>query len=807
MPCRSGRIGGYLFSSSGFPGERTRNEWVRTAGRRIAGTRRGGDEGRSEIGPEQLFRLAAERLGARDVAGADELLKAALDQKPDHFASLRLSGLIAGRAGHDEKCIAFLERAFDAGREPEKEAVGNMLALAHKRAGRMAAAEGTYRDVLALFPQSAEALLNLGLLLQASDRHEEAVVDLRRASGSEPGLAVAHAALAVSLRALGRLEAASASAEEALALSPRETNFAGNLATIRNAQARYVEAEALCRAALEVGDDAGILNTLGVSLRQQGLTEEAATCFERATRLRPDHIDALYNLATARKDAGDTDEAIALFRRVVALAPRLAAARFALCMAHLPSCYASQDELERRRSGYAQEIDMLAAFADEHGAKALAPGVGAAQPFLLPAQGDIDTDLQRRYGAIVCRAMAEAYAAAPLAEAPQPGERIRVGIVCGFIRDHSVWRMPTRAWVAGLDRSRFEVIGYHTGTERDAETKSARSLFDRFVQEPSSIEGWRGRIVADCPHALIYPEIGMDPTAARLAAMRLARVQYASWGHPSTSGYPTIDIFLSSEEMEPEGGDQHYTERLVRLAGLSTSFAMPTITGPLPTRPSLGLPEDATVYWSGQSLHKYLPKHDGVFAEIAHGVPDACFVFIASSDAPALTHRLRDRLSAAFALRGLDAEGRCLFLPRMTPNAFRTAVGVADVVLDSIGWSGCNTLIDALAHRRPIVTLTGVTMRSRHGTALLRKIGWDRLVCRDLAEYVTRAIELGRDPAMREACRAAVTDAALALMDDEPATDLGRCIENEVRRCTGERGSHRRHRLSNGVERQHRGDA
>src|SRR3954469_6306528 len=63
------------------------------------------------------------------------------------------------------------------------------------------------------------------------------------------------------------------------------------------------------------------------------------------------------------------------------------------------------------------------------------------------------------------------------------------------------------------------------------------------------LEAQRGRLAeADrlvAPHVLIYPDINMDPAAAALAALRLAPVQCMSWGHPETSGYPTIDYFLS----------------------------------------------------------------------------------------------------------------------------------------------------------------------------------------------------------------------------------------------------------------------
>ena len=54
----------------------------------------------------------------------------------------------------------------------------------------------------------------------------------------------------------------------------------------------------------------------------------------------------------------------------------------------------------------------------------------------------------------------------------------------------------------------------------------------------------------------------MGPVAARLAAHALGADTMQFAGHPETSGYPTLDYFLSSELMEPPDGQQHYTERL-----------------------------------------------------------------------------------------------------------------------------------------------------------------------------------------------------------------------------------------------------
>src|SRR5450755_3965716 len=118
-------------------------------------------------------------------------------------------------------------------------------------------------------------------------------------------------------------------------------------------------------------------------------------------------------------------------------------------------------------------------------------------------------------------------------------------------------------------------------------------------------------------HVLIYPEIGMDKVSAQLAAQRLAAVQCASWGHPVTSGFPTIDYFISSDLMEPADAADHYCERLVRLPNLSIHYEPSDIAPDGIDRMQLGLRAGAVGFWCGQSLPKYMPQFDEVFARIA----------------------------------------------------------------------------------------------------------------------------------------------------------------------------------------------
>jgi len=111
----------------------------------------------------------------------------------------------------------------------------------------------------------------------------------------------------------------------------------------------------------------------------------------------------------------------------------------------------------------------------------------------------------------------------------------------------------------------------------------------------------------------------MDALTSQIAGLRLAPIQCAP-GASDNTGLATVDYFISSELMEPEDADAHYSETLVRLSGIAcASAALPVHA----TESSQGVrtPEDAVIYLSPQSLFKYLPQYDCVPTVIAARYP------------------------------------------------------------------------------------------------------------------------------------------------------------------------------------------
>jgi len=704
---------------------------------------------------EQMLAAAMAQHRAGRLVEAERLYRLACEADPKNARAFHLLGVIAHQLQRSD-AAALIGRAVML--DPD-------LAEAHNDRGVILAASGSFAKAVACFERAValkagyvEARNNLGRGLRSLGRFDEALVQFEHVLKGMPDSPVARFNLAAVLELVGQKRDAETHYRNAISLQPEFFDAHIHLAALLQGEDRLPDALAHGERAVALRpDSAGARNNLGNILRAMARRADAIAQYEMALGIDPNAVMAHYNCGVALRGETRIAEARAHFAKAVELRPDFLEAEFALCMAELPAVYDSAAEIAERRAAYAAGLAAFSAHIERVGAPmALADAVGSHQPFYLPYQGCNDRDLQMLYGSLVCKIMSVRYPTPLLPEPPVPHEKVRLGIVSGFFRQHSNWKIPIKGWLKTIDRNRFRIFGYYTSAERDTETDAAAALCDRFVLGSRSLDDWRREIQDDAPHILLFPEIGMDKVTAQLAAQRLAAVQCCSWGHPVTSGFPTIDYFISSDLMEPDDAAAHYSEQLIRLPGLSINCEPVEVAPVAIDRAQLGLRAGAIVYWCCQSLPKYLPQFDDVFARIAAEVPGCQFTFIEFAGGSAVTDLFRTRLERAFKAVGLEARKHCVFLPRLSPDRFIAAIGLCDVVLDSIGWSGCNSVLESLTHNLPIVTLAGEMMRGRHTAAILQVMGISATTARSLDEFTATAVQLGRDLNWRDEVSATI---------------------------------------------------
>jgi protein O-GlcNAc transferase len=613
------------------------------------------------------------------------------------------------------------------------------IALGHLQAGRLAEAERAYRDILRQDPRNVEALLNLGILAASVGHFQPALDLMNRANALRPDFPPILMNLAQVYGRAGQAPLAIAAYRRVTEIQPGFGNALECLGDLLLKEKKPAEAATyLQRAVLQNPGNALAHNLLGVALSSQGLYAAAVASFDRALRIDPRAPEPHYNRAVALDHLGRADDAFEGLDRAIDLFPDLLAKL--KCALFAPEIMPSLPIIERTRQRVRSHLARLL-----HGEFTL-PGPERldAMLFLLAYHGENDRELQAMLTRLLLRAHPGLAETAPHCAQPrQPrgaGVRIKVGFCSKYLRSHTIGRLNA-GLMRQLNRQLFEVVLLRCpGKDKEIEPtpEFIRQGADSTVVLAADLPSARRQIADLRLDVLYYPEIGMDVFTYLLAFARLAPVQCVGWGHPDTTGIPNLDYFLSSVALEPEGAEEHYTEKLVKLPSLTNYYVRPQLDLPALTRADFGLSAGLTLYVCPQSLFKIHPEFDAILGGILRADPRGRIVFTEGAE-PHWTALLTERFQRNLP----DVAKRILFVGRQTPNRFLHLLANCDVMLDPIHFGGGNTSYEGFAVGIPIVTMPGRFLRSRLTYAMYRQMDIDDCVAESADDYVRRAVRLG----------------------------------------------------------------
>jgi len=559
-----------------------------------------------------------------------------------------------------------------------------------------------------------------------------AIAALREALKAAPDSAQAHNNLGGLLRESGQAAAALAAFREAVRCDPKLAPAWFNLSTL---------------------------------LRDRGALDEGVAALSRSLELDPRQADAWYWIGNARMGAGDAAQATLAYRAALRLDAGMLNARWALTMAQIDPIPTSIEAAAASRASFAAELDALIAWCRRSKPSEGFRSVGATQPYYLAYQSQDNAPLLKRYGELCVTLVRpwEKKVGLP-AQPPARGAKRRVGIVSAHFSNHSVWNALVRGWVEHCDPSKIALHLFHTATDEDAETAFARRRVHRFESGVRDWSMWAKTIADARLDVVVYPEVGMDAVTAKLAAIRLAPVQLVSWGHPETTGLPSIDHFVSASGMEPVGAANHYTEKLELLPGLGSCMRR---YGTQPLAPDLrrwGIDKETRVLLCPGVPFKYGPADDALWVDIARRAAPCRLIFF-RGQATGLADRLETRLRAAFTAAGVEFDAHVLFIPWQSQAAFFGLMQAADVVLDSPGFSGFNTTMQAVECGVPVVAFEGRFLRGRFASGILRELGLDDFVVSGPKPYAETVLRLIDDASVRLRVRRDISERGRALFE------------------------------------------
>ena len=729
----------------------------------------------------QDFVLAQQHSQAGRLAEAELLCKRILSASSGDTEALHLLGTTLSRSGRHDEAIAALEQAVAL--QPKNHVFATNLGAVYAAAKKFDAAVQCFRAAIAIKPSIPESHYNLANALKDLNQAEGAITAYRKALQIKPNYPAAWNNLGAIYTQLHKLPEATTAIKRAIAINPDYAAAHNNLANVYLLEGNIKACIASCAKALTLKPDyVDAIRSLGQAYLASLDHASAVACYEKVIAIEPNSARSYVELAHLQIQCSDFEgvvgclqkviglepeheeawkltgivqmergfylESDIAFKKALAINPRLSTKiRYALA---LPPVLASGNDIDIVRQQLDEKLEMLFAEILVTGDQISDPYLEQIGPnFFLAYHARNDREIQIKIAALYEKACPSLTFMSPHIARPVAEQRKkRIGFFSKFIYKHSVAFSFGRVIEQISKNSEFEIFLISTTDNGHQDVEQMYPSFDgAFVCIPNQLSYAQQFISVLQLDILTYLDIGMDPFSFLLAFSRLAPVQCVMGGHPVTTGISTLDYFLAPAQAEPENGQAHYSEKLVRLESGGFYFERPKPPGLQKSRQALGLPEFGRIYLCPMMLQKIHPAFDAVIAKILALDAEGHVVLFESPQHVTWNRLLSERLDRALPA---DLRTRVHFHPWISDSDdFALTIRAADVVLDPIHFGIGSTAIPVFSVGTPIITWPGEFMRGRVGYAYCRMLDIEECIAIDFEDYAQKAVLIATDKEAR----------------------------------------------------------
>lgn len=626
--------------------------------------------------------------------------------------------------------------------------------------GNLDAAAASYQKTLALKPDHASALNNLGNILQAQGKFDQAVECYSNALSFKPNYPAAHYNLGNAMQAQGRLDDAAKSYHRAISFVPDYVDAFINLGGIFLSQGKPDAAIENYQKAISLRPDfAEAHSNLGNALMELGNPDAAVASYRQAILLKP-YYGAHYNLGNALLALGKLDAAAESYRTALSLNPQHAGTYL-----NLGNVLREQGKpdaaIEHYNQAYSLNPDAMALSSLLY-LHAYTRDIPPESELSLAAGWEnIALDDSERV-----TARNRTFPVLSLA-----GRKLRLGIISAELGQHPVAEF-LEPFLTHIDRTRFHVTLYPGIVRLESRAERFKTIADVYTSLAglSDIEAVN-QVLSDKIDILLDTSGHMRGCRLGIFARRCAPVQCHYIGYHGSTGLSEMDWFIADDGLLPAAYDRHFREKIWRLPRLRLAYQ-----GDISLPDNQWKPDPDGTVWLGtfNNLAKVRNEALTLWAKILLAIPESKLLL---KDSQPVVESVRKRIRDELNRCGIGNE-RIEFADS-TPD-WRSHMAMyhkLDIALDTVPLNSETTAFDALWMGVPIVALEGNWYGARMTGALLKALGKPEWVARNEDEFVARVAYLARDIEGREILRVNQR----ALMTNSPLCDasgLTRSLEN-----------------------------
>lgn len=321
-----------------------------------------------------------------------------------------------------------------------------------------------------------------------------------------------------------------------------------------------------------------------------------------------------------------------------------------------------------------------------------------------------------------------------------PNKVLKIGMFSDGFRTHPVGQMITQI-LELLPKHEIELHAYSTSLQEDPITKRIKNCVTQWHTVDHLSEQQFAELLVEDQLDILFDLSGhMSGSRLRTVAMKPAPL-IIKWvgGLVNTTGLSAVDYLLSDAIETPEGADEWYTEKLIRMPHDYVCYEAPAYSHDVYSPPvlyngyiTLGC------FNNPQKLNAVVLEQ---WANIMHQLPNSrLYLKSFQFNSPVLINNVTHNMAEL----GISAERLILEGPSSHRDLLK-AYNKVDIALDPWPYSGGLTTCEAMFMGVPTVTLPGPTFAGRHSATHLTNAGLGQLVADSWDDYRSLVINLAND--------------------------------------------------------------
>ncbi len=700
-----------------------------------------------------------------DVRGAKRAFLSILRKNPLSTDALYNLGVIAKDRQNYDAAIEYYERVISI--DPAYVNAWFNLGGIFIDQARYDEAHERFQKVVSLSPDYANAWYNLGIIAAARGRRDEAIKYYQKALSIDPAFVNACYNIGLMLLEQKKYDEAIEYSQKVISLNPEYVDALFNIGSAMQSTNNYAGAIEYYEKALAINPDYYLAhNNLGIIHQAQYNFDKAIEHYEKAISAQPETADAYMNMGNVFRNRGDVQKTVEYYKKSISLKPSLVGLNN-LCGYQKEQCnYEEVRDLSEKILEY-NDLDKadLAAIHDsyiqtcewekassiikrfrkaEMNPAARDGLAGSFMEFCAITDLSLDeiSEQHKKWGELT-EQEAEPFEHDKRGPTGTERRKLRIGYSSPDLRQHSVGYL-IKDIIVSHNHDEFEIYCYANFNPKDMdsftqEMINASTLF-KYVKHLSD------KAVAEEIHndeIDILIDLAGHTAGHRLRsfAYKPAPIQITYLGYPNTTGLSRVDYRITDRFAESgKENDYRYSEKLIRLTNCFLSFNGFGDVIPAEVKDN---PDGKIIFGCFNNIQKLAPKAVELWAKILEAVPHSELHLKAKQ---LNTKFIWDNIVKEFTRHGISEERlRCLGYTA-TREEHLKLYNEIDIALDTFPYNGTVTTLEALWMNLPLITLAGESHAQRVSYSILKNLDLDRLISFTEEEYVSKAIELARNP-------------------------------------------------------------